>query len=124
MNESITVLSLMVALASIGLIYGFWFFSTLIWRFTLWSRTQEIPPAKGQVWNQHGARLFVIDVHAIGKTICIRLRSYGNKEKNEWEETLDAWKERVKYRHLYLMQKETLKFTASLSKDNGNGKSD
>ena len=115
MNETIVGLALIIALACLGLIYGFFMFFGMAWRIMLWNRTSQTPPIAGQVWNQQGGRLYVIHVTADGQTV--RLRSYGHKEKTEWDESLAAWKERIKLKHLYLMSKETAKFVKLLEKE-------
>lgn len=117
MNETITGLALVVALACLGLVWGFVMVLGAIWRLLLWAKTQDYPPARGQVWNQHGGRLYIIDVRSGSQESCVRLRSYARKQKNEWEETLSAWKERVRANHLYLMSKESEKFMKSLMKE-------
>lgn len=117
MNETITGLALVVALACLGLVWGFLMIVGVLWRLMLWAKTQEYPPARGQVWNQHGGRLYIVDVRSVGKESCVRIRSYAYSQKNEWEETLTAWKARVKANHLYLMPKESEKFMKSLVKE-------
>lgn len=118
MNETITGLALVVALACLGLVWGFVMVAGMIWRLMLWVKTQEYPPARGQVWNQHGGRLYVVSVTGNGRDTIVRLRSYAYEQKNEWDETLLAWKGRVRANHLYLMRRESEKFLQSLAKEN------
>lgn len=106
--------SVVVALCCLGLFSGTAMFLGIFWRWALWLRTHDLPPTPGQVWNQHGARLYVIGVDNSG---WVTLRSYGLKEKTEWRESPASWKERVELRHLYLMPKETERFKAKLAKE-------
>lgn len=117
MNETITGLALIVALACLGFLSGALVLLTALWRLALWIRTQEIPPERGQVWNQHGGRLYVVGVTGVGKGTIIRLRSYAYEERNEWSESISAWKSRIKANHLYLMKNESEKFLRILNKD-------
>lgn len=117
MNETITGLALIVALACLGFLGGAIMLLVSLWKLALWAKTQDVPPARGQVWNQHGGRLFVVGVNGTGKDTIVRLRSYAFEEKNEWEEHLSAWKARVKANHLYLMKSESLKFSQMLEKE-------
>jgi hypothetical protein len=118
MNEVITGLALVVALACLGLVWGFIMLSSMIWRLMLWAKSQEYPPARGQVWNQHGGRLYIVDVRHSGKDTLVSIRSYAYNQKNEWDESLSAWKARVKANHLYLMPRESDKFLKTLTKGN------
>jgi hypothetical protein len=117
MHETITGLALVVALACLGLTYGLAAFLGMFWRLSMWARTNQLPPTPGQVWNQNGARLFITGVTGSGKDTLIRIRSYAYKERNEWNESLSTWNERVRANHLYLMTKESEKFTKVLSKE-------
>lgn len=117
MNETITGLALIVALACLGFLGGAIALLLALWRFALWARTQDIPPARGQVWNQHGGRVYIVRVFGTGKDTRITLRSYAFEERNEWDESLSAWKARVKANHLYLMKNESLRFSQMLEKE-------
>ena len=116
MNEVITGLALVISLACLGLVWGFIMLLSMIWRLMLWAKSQEFPPTRGQVWNQHGGRLYIVGVRHLGKDSWVRIRSYAYNQKNEWEETISAWKARVKANHLYLMPRESEKFLKTLLK--------
>ena len=118
MNETITGLALIVALACLGFLGGSIMLFIAFWRLALWAKTQEVPPQRGQVWNQHGGRLYIVGVTGVGKDAVVRLRSYAYNERNEWNESINAWKARIKANHLYLMRNESEKFRAILDKDN------
>ena len=117
MSEAITGLSLLVALSCMGFVWCSIALLGAIWRRSLWARTCGSTPERGQVWNQRGARLYVIHTIKTDEDTMIKIRSYIGKEKTEWEESLAAWKMRVDEKHLYLMKKETEKFTESLKKE-------
>jgi hypothetical protein len=117
MNETITGLALIVALACLVFLFGFFMLLGMLWKLVLWAQTQEVPPERGQVWNQHGSRLYVVSVTGLGKDKIIRLRSYAYEHKNEWNESVSAWKARIKANHLYLMPKETQTFRKLLEKE-------
>jgi hypothetical protein len=110
LNETITGMALVVAIACLFLVYGFIIVFGSVWRYRLWTRTQATPPEPGQVWNQHGGKIYVISVTDNGIETCMRLRALGGGHKTEWDESLSAWKNRVQEKHLYLMEKETEKF--------------
>ena len=102
--------AVIVILCCLGLVTGFTIIGAFLWGRFRWISTHDTAPEPGQVWNQRGARLYVISVTLNDVT----LRSYEYKEPTEWTESLGAWKNRVKIAHLYLMPKETARIKARM----------
>lgn len=106
-----TDFDLIIALSVIGLVAGLAVLLTAGWGLMMWLRTRGYPPKAGQVWNQHGYRLYVLGLTETGR---VRLRSYEGEEPTEWDESPANWKERVRKGHLYLMSRESERFSKSL----------
>lgn len=114
MSESagdLTFFYIIVGASIVGIVSGLTVLASAGWAFLMWLQTRSYPPKAGQVWNQHGYRLYVIGLTDTGR---VRLRSYEGDEPTEWDESPANWKERVRRGHLYLMGRESERFRKSL----------
>ena len=65
-------------------------------------KTRDIPPNKGQSWEQNGSDLYIGENHGKHFTIYTAEPNYSLGSRSSWGETPEEWRKRVRNRKLFL----------------------